>query len=77
MGLSSKYGRVTVEREGKVPIQEDEPVFLIRARDRCAAQMVMIYAHANGGPIVDRALAAREEILEWQAKNPDLVKTAD
>lgn len=41
MGTDSKYGRVTAEKK---EIPEGEPVFLLRAQDRLAAQAVRHYA---------------------------------
>jgi len=40
MAAGGKYGEVTVEH-GHIP--EDEPVFVLRARDRCAYSILSAY----------------------------------
>lgn len=39
-GVDLKYGKITTER-GSIP--DDEPVFLIRASDSCAADAIVEY----------------------------------
>lgn len=65
---------------GGAPIGEDEPVFLLRAKDILAPQNVLDYAaRAEDSGLPDVAASAREHaarMTEWQtehgAKLPDL-----
>lgn len=68
-------------KAGATAIGEDEPVFLIRAQDKTAAEAVRAYARlakANGAApaLVSRCLDWVTEIEIWQAthtaKTPDL-----
>lgn len=83
MAVSGKYGQITVEREPGNPLNgTDEPVFLLRARDKTAVLALVTYqqsAKANGaGPMIE--VMMNETIIrfrEWQKAHPDLVKAPD
>lgn len=80
-GIDRKYGTITTEREN-TPFHPNEPVFLIRAQDRCAVETVLAYAELaseQGAPeeLVAGAQAAADGIAQWQNDNPNLVKTPD
>lgn len=47
--------------ENKIP--DDEPVFLLRAQDRCAAKVVRFWAQFNKDSGGDHALS--EQVMEW------------
>lgn len=69
------YNRIQ-DPAGKIP--DDEPVFLIRGQDACAAATVEYWARLaadNGASqsIVSKALEHAERIRAWSAKKvPDL-----
>lgn len=54
MAVSAKYGRVTVEHEPGEPLGEDEPVFLIRARDVIAVEGILRYRDAYEAEVLRR-----------------------
>jgi len=69
MAIDRKYGRVAIER-GTIGL--DEPVFVIRAQDRLAPELIEHYAdlcRRAGSPDhhVAGVHAAAQEIREWQA----------
>lgn len=80
MGYDWKYGRVTTERGD---IGEDEPVFVIRARDRAAVDAIetgyinAADAHGARDELLDVVRERVQEIRDWQAANktkvPDTV----
>lgn len=79
MALSTKYGKVTFERGD---FEDDEPVFVIRGKDKLAPEGIMAYEQeADGGGASEEFLAAvREEAVRaevWQADHPDKVKMPD
>ena len=75
MAIDAKYGRVTVEKVRRVPIGEDEPVFLFRAQDELLPDVLEHY-HAlckqAGSPEehLDGIYEAMDRIESWQASNP-------
>ena len=75
--IDSKYGQITTEHGTFHP---DEPVFLLRGQDPLAPGAIESYAilceieECDPGHVADaREAAARME--DWQAANPDLVKS--
>lgn len=79
MALDAKYGQVTVEL-GDIP--EDEPVFLIRAQDSAAGQIVRQYAQVVAGhgatpEFYESVHKVADDIDRWQEANPDKVGTPD
>jgi hypothetical protein len=65
------YNRIQ-DPDGK--IGEDEPVFLIRARDRTAAAVVLYWSDLNrekgqDNTLSDLAAEHANRIREWQKKN--------
>ena len=82
MAHDAKYGRVTVEHEPGNPLGDDEPVFLLRARDATAVSVLYAYAaicaKANSPTEhVDAVEDLAETFREWQTNHIDLVKTPD
>jgi len=79
MGHDRKYGQVTTEN-GDIP--GDEPVIVLRGRDRLVPELVKAYRDmcaAAGSPqrhleLIDASAA---EIGSWQASNQDKVRTPD
>ncbi len=75
-----KHARIDYDRiqdpENKIP--EDEPVFLLRAQDKTAAQIVRLWAHAqrnlvDADPEAIRLAEQHANLMdEWPVK-----KTAD
>ena len=74
MTNSTKYGRIT-SSEKEIP--EDEPVFLLRAQDEFAADVVRYYASrvavkATGHPIVNEIREFASLMDAWPVKKrPD------
>ena len=65
--------------EGSTPIGEDEPVFLLRAQDKHAAKMLIIYAaELEADPDVDPEMAKlclkwARTMAQWPyKKSPDM-----
>jgi len=66
--------------EGSTPIGEDEPVFLLRARDKHFQRMLMFYAllveEDNSPDMVSAVMAHKKLSREWQTrhgtKTPDM-----
>lgn len=82
MAVDARYGKVTVEHEPGNPLGEDEPVFVLRARDVVAPGTVERYAQDcefYGAPTehVESIRRAAVALQKWQDANPDLVKTPD
>lgn len=72
MAQDSKFGRVTTEF-GDIP--EDEPVFLIRAKDMLAVEALWAYRGlSRAGGCNSEHLSALEHTIatfeEWQVSNP-------
>jgi hypothetical protein len=77
MAVSGKYGKIEIEGIG-----EDEPVFILRAKDRAAMAAVDRYAQAA------RTLGAAQEFLDsvnervrvlnaWRLQHPHELKIPD
>jgi len=68
--------------EGSTPIGEDEPVFLLRARDEHFQRMLMFYVllveEDNSSDMVSAVMAHKKLSREWQTrhgtKTPDMPK---
>jgi hypothetical protein len=76
MATDGKYGEITTTGKALHP---DEPVFLLRATDPFAADLVAEYARyceANGCNPEHTAAARRHagRIRDWQRDHPALVK---
>lgn len=74
MGVDLKYGRITVEHERRIPIGDDEPVFLFRAKDELLPALLDQYlklCDANGCTPEHLAgiAAACTEVVDWQRAN--------
>jgi len=69
-----------VDLEQKIP--GDEPVFLIRGQDVCAADAIEAWAGiakdaGADAAIVENARTFAEDVRTWQRGNPDRVKVPD
>lgn len=70
---------------GGAQIPPDEPVFVIRAQDGLALEMVRFYAYTYqveygqmaDEKVVDELQAHYKAIEDWQKANPEKVKMAD
>lgn len=77
MARDAKYGDIDVPG-----IPDDEPIFIIRAKDRSAPQAIMQYAETsiiNGSPS-EHAASCRQiagDFRSWQEENQDVVKPGD
>jgi hypothetical protein len=62
-------------------LNDDEPFFLIRAQDRLAPAVILMYAVAARNQGLDHLSqqvgAVAVEFAAWQAEHPDLVKDPD
>lgn len=72
----TKYGTLYTERESFHP---GEPVFLLRATDPLTPLALQDYAHrcqeaGCDASFIESVKARANEIAEWQANNPTLVK---
>lgn len=79
MGFDAKYGKVTTEH-GDIP--DDEPVFVLRARDMATVSTLQTYetiCAALGSPQrhLDGIVAARRGIHAWQQEHQDRMKVPD
>lgn len=75
--VSSKDGRI-VNRSTGVAIPDDEPVFILRAKDANAARAIQYYLDLCKSP--DHRAVAKSRLLdfiEFAAKNPDRVREPD
>lgn len=72
-------GGKLVNRQSGQPIPDDEPVFILRARDRRAAQAIQHYAIAcNGNPDHFQAIAMRlAQFSNWATEHPERMKEPD
>jgi hypothetical protein len=82
MAIDLKYGRVSVEREPGNPLGDDEPVVLFRARDVVLPGLLGKYEEECDfyGADKDHLAAIRKAqaaVIDWQDRNPTLVKTPD
>lgn len=71
--MAGKFQNIALN-EGHTPLAPDEPVFVLRAKDRFMPDMLLIYAQmceAAGSPEehVDAARQHRLEAIEWQRHN--------
>lgn len=84
MALDSKYGEVTLQEDFELS-ESAEPVFVIRAQDALALQILrdyrFAYADAYGdeadGDFTERLERVYEIFEEWQENNRDEVKKPD
>lgn len=75
--VSSKDGRIVNRSTGK-PIPDDEPVFILRAKDAHAARAIQAYIDLCKAP--DHRAVAKSRLLdflEFAAAHPDLVREPD
>lgn len=75
MGFDLKYGKIIAEHGS---IEEDEPVFVFRARDSTLPMMLGYYHmiclnEGSSRRHLAGILEARENIMEWQDEN--VIKT--
>jgi hypothetical protein len=80
MGRDRKYGVVSVSRHAAIP--NDEPVFILRAKDVAAPAAIECYAEhaAKAGAkedFIKECLAAYEDFCSWQETHTDLIKVPD
>lgn len=79
---SSKYttatatGRITVRATGK-PIPDDEPVFILRASDRHAVDVLDFYSTRCDGTQSFAAEQVAEVFQQWANANPGRMKEPD
>jgi len=71
MALSGKYGKIDMPNIG-----EDEPVFVLRARDKLAEHAIEMYralAASHGAPVADTLQKEIDSFRRWsgQKKIPD------
>ena len=71
MVLSGKYGKIDIPNIG-----EDEPVFVLRARDKLAEHAIEMYralAASHGAPVADTLQKEIDSFRRWsgQKKIPD------
>ncbi len=71
MTLSGKYGKIDIPK-----MVEDEPVFILRARDNLAKSAIEMYralAASHGAPVADTLQKAIDSFRPWsgQKKTPD------
>ena len=76
MAIAGKYGRITTEC-GDIP--EDEPVFLLRARDRQAIYAIAAYSRhcsQRNSPLAHLNDLARVigVFADWQEANPERMR---
>jgi hypothetical protein len=83
MALSAKYGEVTLQENSDLS-ESSEPVFIIRAQDALALQMIRDYRYAytdyygEENPSLVEDLERTYEVFdEWQQNNADKVKQPD
>ena len=80
-----KYGLITAQKR---QFQEDEPLFLIRAKDKLAPRTVRYYAQlcsfygftTKNRDLIEFGEQAKRIAVEmeaWQRQNPDRVKLPD
>lgn len=77
MAVSEKYGQIDI-----LGIPDDEPVFIIRAKDALAVPATQDYLHRAvksncNEEFVTRTGQSIELIAEWQNANQDRVKVPD
>jgi hypothetical protein len=77
MGTDRKYGKVTTEH-GDIP--EDEPVLVLRARDKTTCPLLNGYrelCRKAGSPQrhIDLIEQAYTRFADWQEAHPDQVRT--
>ncbi len=78
-GVDAKYGEITTTKGRFHP---GEPLFVLRAQDRCAAAIIGLYAQLceiNNCPAahVVAVNAVAETFTRWKEDNPALVKKPD
>jgi hypothetical protein len=77
--IDSKFGWVTTSVESLI---DDEPVFIIRAKDKASIPALLSYAeHAHyagaSAEFVNDVIASVKRFESWQLKNGDIVKAPD
>lgn len=80
MGVHDKDKYPEIKRLLGIP--EDEPIFILRAQDKCSFQTLIDYednvADVGADDIfLNGILKVQDEFSEWQGKNTDKVKTPD
>lgn len=67
-----------VNRQSGVPIPEDEPLFILRARDVYAALIIQEYAQkCCNGPHKNAVAIRAEQFQNWAMEHPDRMKEPD
>ena len=70
-------GRIVNRRSG-VPIPNDEPIFIFRAKDRLAVRTLTAYFSAIEDPAHARAVAARlEDFKRFAREHPERMTDPD
>ncbi len=70
-------GRI-VNRGSGEPIPDDEPIFVLRAKDRLAVRTLIAYFSAIDEPERARAVAARlEDFKRFAREHPERMKDPD
>lgn len=75
----SKYGRITAENK---EIPEDEPLFIVRGKDRLAPALIEKYAnlaedYGASEEFVNEIWSLYWEMKDWQHAHPDRIKVPD
>lgn len=72
-----RNGRIVNRRSG-VPIPDDEPIFIFRAKDRLAVRTLTAYFSAIEDPEHARAVAGRlEDFKQFAREHPERMKDPD
>ena len=79
MATSSKYGQVTLEQGG---VPDDEPVFVVRAKDATAVELLSYYwllcqQYGASQAQLDAIRAESQRLMAWQRAHRDEVKVPD
>lgn len=82
MAVDQKYPSVSVDTGDRTPIGDDEPVFVLRARDAMAIPVLDAYAQlcsAHGSPSehLQSVLQTHNAFRDWQDAHPGDVKQPD
>lgn len=77
MAIDKKFGRINIPN-----VPDDEPVFVIRGKDKAAVNAIRSYARAAydigaGQVLLENAHDCANEIKDWQEGHPEQVKVPD
>jgi len=67
-----------VKRDGKIPLPEDEPLFVLRAQDKYALVVLgAYYALTQSLPHKEAVLKVIKDFQDFERKHPDRMKYPD